>query len=170
MDQYPSISPNILKNSSMNCSMTGLWIYLIILHVRKAFEDASCSKYGFICNSYSEFWICLDIARYATIMPQYALIPLSMPEHGWILLNVPKYVWKCLNKLLWFSTCLIITCISHGFEYVSVIKYAKVLNMLRYSYNNIITITSVVMLECLSARFVHPGPLLLTILSFSNTS
>ena len=96
MDQYPSISPNILKNSSMNCSMTGLWIYLIILHVRKAFEDASCSKYGFICNSYSEFWICLDIARYATIMPQYALIPLSMPEHGWILLkslNMSENVW-----------------------------------------------------------------------------
>ena len=125
--------------------------------------------HGFICNSYNEFWIYLDIPWYATIMPQYALMPLSMPEHGWILLNVPKYVWKCLNKLLWFSTCLIITCISHGFEYVSAIKYVRVLSMLRYSYN-IIAITSVVILECLSARFVRPGPPQLTILSFSNTS
>ena len=41
--------------------------------------------------------------------------------------------------------------------------YARVLNMLQYSYNNIIIIinvTNVIMLEFLSAQFVYSGPLL----------
>ena len=35
------------------------------------------------------------------------------------------------------SICLIILDICQGFEYVSGINYAKVLNMPQYSYNNI---------------------------------
>ena len=70
-----------------------------------------------------------------------------------------------------FSTCLIILDIWHGFEYASGIKYAEVLNMLRYNYNNIISIViNIAILEFLSARFVHPGTLPLTILFFVNTS
>ena len=39
--------------------------------------------------------------------------------------------------------------------------------MLQYSYNNIVIIvTNAIWLEFLSARFVHPGTLQLTILSF----
>ena len=39
--------------------------------------------------------------------------------------------------------------------------YAKVLNMLRYSYNNIISfVTNVIILEFLSARFIHTDALL----------
>ena len=46
--------------------------------------------------------------------------------------------------------------------------YAKILNMLQYSYNNIIIIiiiiiiivTNAIILEFLSARFLHPGALL----------
>ena len=53
-----------------------------------------------------------------------------------------------------------------GLEYVSGIKYAKVLNMLQYSYNNIIIIVTVIILEFLSARFVHPGAGQLTNLFF----
>ena len=46
-----------------------------------------------------------------------------------------------------------------GFKYASDIKYARVLNMLQYSYNNIIIIvTNVIILEFLSARFVHITP------------
>ena len=33
--------------------------------------------------------------------------------------------------------------------------YASVLNMPEYNYNNIIIVTSVIMLELLSARFIH---------------
>ena len=58
-----------------------------------------------------------------------------------------------------------------GYENVSGIKRAIVLNMLRYSYNNIIVIvTNVATLEFLSAWFVHLGALQLKILSFFNTS
>ena len=70
-----------------------------------------------------------------------------------------------------FLTCLIILNIWHGFEYASGIKYAEVLNTLQYNYKNIISIViNIAILEFLSARFVHPGPLPLTILSFVNTS
>ena len=40
-----------------------------------------------------------------------------------------------------------------------------------YSYNNItITVSNAIILEFLSPRFVHPGALQLTILSFFHTS
>ena len=48
------------------------------------------------------------------------------------------------------------------------IKYTSVLNILGYSYNNIINIANVIILEFLFARFVHPSYLQLTI--FFNTS
>ena len=102
-------------------------------------------RHGCVRKGYAEFRICLIMVSYASIMPEYALLSLNMPEHGWILLNVPEYAWKCLNKL-WLWLC---------FDYV------RVLNMLRYSYTNIIIIiVNVVILKFLSARFVHPDALL----------
>ena len=66
-----------------------------------------------------------------------------------------------------FPICLIILDIWQDFDYTSGIKYVRVLNMLRYSYDNIIVIvTNVVILEFFSAPFVHPGILQLTILYF----
>ena len=50
--------------------------------------------------------------------------------------------------------------------------YARIPNILQYSYNNIIIVTYVTILEFLSAQFIHPGALQLTILSilaFFNT-
>ena len=93
-----------------------------------------------------------------------------MPDHGWNFLSVPKYAWKWLNKVLTmpeFSICLIILYTQEGFEYASDIKYARVLNMLWYSYNNnIIIVTNAIILEFLLFQFVHQGALQLTILSF----
>ena len=40
---------------------------------------------------------------------------------------------------------------------INYFDYARVLNMPRYSYNNIVIVTNVIMLEFLYARFVHPG-------------
>ena len=40
------------------------------------------------------------------------------------------------------------------------------MNMLWYSYNNIIIVSNVIMLEFLSARFVHPSVQLVTIFIF----
>ena len=97
--------------------------------------------HGCICKGYAEFRIFLIMAAYASIMPdmsQYALKSFNILEHGWILLNVHEYAWKCLNKLFW---------------------YVRVLNMLRYNYNNIITVTNVFILEILFARFVHTDAL-----------
>ena len=52
------------------------------------------------------------------------------------------------------------------FKYVSSITYARFLNMLGYSYNNIIIVTNVIILEFLSAWFVYPGAQQLYFLSF----
>ena len=62
-----------------------------------------------------------------------------------------------------FSMCLIILDIWQGCEFVSGIKYVGVLNMLWYSYDNIIIVTNILILEFLSTWFVHPGAMQLTI-------
>ena len=69
-------------------------------------------------------------------MPQYAM-PLNMPEHGRIFLNVAENTWTNCSD------------------------YSSFFTMLWYSYNNIIVIvTNVVILEFLSAWFIHPDALL----------
>ena len=112
--------------------------------------------HGYICRGYTEFWICLNMAQYASIMPEYALMSLNMSEHG-ILLNVPEFAWKYLMILdIW-----------QGLEYTSDIKYFSILNMPWYSYNNLITIvTNVIILELFSVWFVPLGAAQLSILSF----
>ena len=67
-----------------------------------------------------------------------------------------------------FSTCLIFLDIWHSFEYASDIKYAGVLNILRYICSKIIIVTNFVILEFLSVRFVDAGPPELTILIFQH--
>ena len=94
--------------------------------------------HGCICKGYAEFRICLIMAPCISIMPEYALMFLNMPEYDWILmsLNMSEHSWLNCSD------------------------YARVLNMPRYSYNIIITVTNVIILELLSTRFVHPGSLL----------
>ena len=66
-----------------------------------------------------------------------------------------------------FSICLIISDICQGLDYVSGIKHGMVLNMPRFSYNKVIIIlTSIIVFEFLTTRFVHPGTSQLAILSF----
>ena len=67
----------------------------------------------------------------ASTMPEYTLMSLNMSEHGWILLNVLEYVW------------------------INCSDYARVLNMLQYSYNNIITIITVFILESSMWIYLH---------------
>ena len=67
--------------------------------------------------------------------------PVSVTEYASISLNMHKYPWNWIN-------CS---------------DYARVLNMPRYSYNNIIIIiiaTNAIMLEFSSAQFIHVGALL----------
>ena len=54
-----------------------------------------------ICKGYAVFRICLIIAPYPSIMPEYPLMFLDIREHDWILLNILDCAWKCRNKLFW---------------------------------------------------------------------
>ena len=61
----------------------------------------------------------------------------NMPEHGWILLNIFEFVW------------------------LNISEHSGVLNMRRYSYNNIIIIVAnIIVLDFLSAWFIYPVALL----------
>ena len=75
--------------------------------------------HGCICKGYREFWICLSMARSRCLnLRKYSRIYFNMSEYGWI--NCPGYILD-----IWQS-----------FKYASGIKYVRVLNMLRYSYNS----------------------------------
>ena len=125
--------------------MPRLWICLIMLYVRQPFEDAlGFNKPGFwiwhgcICKGYAEYQICLIMAPYALLpAPEYASICLKMAELCWMSLNMSENAWiNC-------SDC------------------TRVFSMLLYSYYSIIIIvTNDIMLEFLSARFIHPVALL----------
>ena len=97
-----------------------------------------------ICKGYAELEICLIMAPYTSIMLEYASICLNVLH-----LNMTEYCLKSVSipKNSWINC-------SHP---------ARVLNTPRYSYNNIIFIivTNIIVLEFLSAQFVHPGALLL---------
>ena len=68
----------------------------------------------------------------------FIVILLSKPEHGWILPKVPENAW------------------------ISCSDYVRHLNMVQYSYNNIVIIVAtVIILELLFAGFIHPVALLL---------
>ena len=119
--EYASISlKNILAKSWINCSdyvktlnmhdhltcSTDFWRWL-------RFSISQSSEYGTVVyfKGYAEFRICLTMAPYASLIPEYILMFLNMPEHGWILLHVPEYAW------------------------INCPDYARVLNMPRHSYN-----------------------------------
>ena len=147
MHKYPWRCLNTLKNVWIN-----FWLSQSSEYARSSYMFDRVLKmslvlnkpgfwiwHSFIEKGYAEFRVCLIMAPYASIMPEYALMSLNMPENGWILLNAPEYAWKYLNKLF----------------------NIRGLNMLQYIHNNIIIIVNnVILLEFLSAVFVHPGTLL----------
>ena len=91
-----------------------------------------------ICKGYAEFRVCLIMTPYASLTPEYALMSLNMHKNRWIFLNVPE----CMNipEYAWINC-------SH---------YARVLNMPRYSYDNIIIfVTKDIWLEFFSATISY---------------
>ena len=50
-----------------------------------------------ICKGYTEFWIYLNMAQYASIMPGYTSICLNVPQYAWKWLNIAEYLWICLK-------------------------------------------------------------------------
>ena len=46
--------------------------------------------HGWIWKGYAEFWICLIMTPYTSIMPEYASIYLHVSQYAWIWLNIPE--------------------------------------------------------------------------------
>ena len=98
--------------------------------------------------------------------------PVSVAIYTSISLNMSKYPWKCLNKLFWLCYGSRYVWSSYMFEnswmslnmpknaWKNCSNYARVLNMPWCRYNSIIIIVTGIILEFLSARFVHLGALL----------
>ena len=80
----------------LTCS-TGFWRCL----ARVLNKSGFWIWHGCIWKGFEEFWICLIMAPYASVMPECALKSHNILAHGWILLSVLKYAWKYLNKLLY---------------------------------------------------------------------
>ena len=78
-------------------------------------------------------------------MPKCRSVCLSMAEYCCMSLNMPENAW------------------------INCSDYARVLDMPQYSYNNIIIVTNVIVLEFLSARFIHPHALLRISLFFNKS-
>ena len=141
-------------------NMAGFWIW----HVR-------------IWKAYTEFRICLNMAQYASMIHENARKCFYMSYSRWICLNMDGYcgmLWICL-KNAWINCSDYVKVLNMplhlrsltGFWVASDLEYTRVLNMLQYSYNNmIIIITNVIILDFLFYRFVHPGARQLTILYF----
>ena len=90
-------------------------------------------------------------------MSDYGSIHSLMFEYVSVYLNIPQYAWRWLN----IAECLLM---SLKMPEWTVPDNARVLSIPGYSYNNIIIIIIIiitnVMLEFLSARFIHPVALL----------
>ena len=52
---------------------------------------------GCICKGYTEFRICLIMAPYTSIMPEYSSIYLNDPQYPWTWLNIAERLWLCLK-------------------------------------------------------------------------
>ena len=122
--------------------MPGLWICLIILNVRQAFEDALSSEYARVRNIARLYMQGLHRVRkmseYGSIYLNNARICLNVPKYGWTCLNIAECPWICPKKLCQGSQCASSSLISDRVLNMSVIKYASVLNMLPYNYNNLV--------------------------------
>ena len=128
---------------------------------------------GCICKDYTEFWICLSMAQYATTMLEYASVCLNAPQYAWTSLNnnlnMTEFCWmpRIMSENVWinsfdyarFSICLIILDILQGSEVLNMpeVLICQGSNMLQYSYNIIIILTNIIILELVPARFTPPG-------------
>ena len=83
--------------------------------------------HGFICKGYSEFRICLIMAQYVSIMPEYASVYLNVLQYTWTWLNIAECPWICLKKLFFL-------CQSSQYAVIIII------------INNIIIVTNVIVL------------------------
>ena len=55
--------------------------------------------HGYICKGYTEFWICLNIAQYTSIMPEYDSICCNVRQNTRRRLNIAECSWTSLKIL-----------------------------------------------------------------------
>ena len=166
-------------------TMLGLWICLIILHVREDFEDASGSKWAAVLNmgrlfmqglyrvlNMSEYGLtCLNNENTSGMNTPY------IPQYAWPWLNIAGCPWDIRispNKLFRHARVLNMP---HLIYLTGFLKMPQKLNIPEFWIcHDIVIITLLlqimlfIILEFLFAPFVHPGAPQLTILSFFNTS
>ena len=53
--------------------------------------------HGCAYKGYVEFQICLIMALYASVMPEYACVCLNVPQYAWTWLNIADCSWICLK-------------------------------------------------------------------------
>ena len=110
--EYASISLNMTK-CTWKCFNKLFWLcqgseyawssYMIIDRLLKM--PLVLNKPGFwiwhgrICKGYTEFRMCLIMAPYALITPEYASVCLNVPQYAWTWLNIAKCPWICLKML-----------------------------------------------------------------------
>ena len=105
MYQYTWICLNILENAWINCSdyARALYMHDHLTCSTGFFMSQALNKPGFgiwhgcICKGYTEFRICLIMAPYNSIMPEYAWICLNIPQYAWTWLNIAECPWICLK-------------------------------------------------------------------------
>ena len=81
--QYPRISLNILQNFWINYSG-----YVSVLNMAD-----TCSTVFEDVSGLTEFWICLNMAQYVPIAPEYASICMIIAKYCWMSLNMSENVW-----------------------------------------------------------------------------
>ena len=147
--------------------MPGLWIRLIILHIRQAFEDALGSKCARVLNMP---WLYMQgLHRFLNVWIYL--------NNAWIWLNIPECLWTCLNAWVNCPDYVQVLSMPHHQIFDWVLNILQALNMLGFWTSRDIVIitllrivTNVNILEFFFFRFVHPSALQLTIISFFNRS
>ena len=135
MHQFPWISLNILENTWIMFWQCQGSEYVWSSYILDMSWVLNVSEFwtwcGSTCKGYTDIWICLNIAHYASVMPEYACAYLNVPKHAWTWLNSATCRWISLKipektalTVSGFSICFIILYIWQGFEHSSVIKAA----------------------------------------------
>ena len=54
-------------------------------------------RHDCIWKGYTKFWICLNMAQSASIMPEYASICLNVLQCAWTSVNIAGCLWICMK-------------------------------------------------------------------------
>ena len=73
--------------------------------------------HGCICKGYTEFWLCLNIAQYVSLIHEYVSVYLNVPQYVWTWLNISEYMPK--NARINFSDYAKVLNLPHHLRYLT---------------------------------------------------